>query len=234
MDAIQSFNMVNAMVKQSIARSVPVLPPIFAPVQPTYSFYPNPMAFYAKPQGIIISSPEESLLGFSPKELKAMSKKDDTDLDDNLYYIKKKLGRLPKAGEYVIRVSSRKDDVRIVRTLEEKKRWGSEIMDGGIPILRPYTVVCEPDGIHAKVVLNEASLLVAKCANCGKLFVMNDIPDDLKKLQYCCKECRQAGKAKSKSQVGFREQRRAQQSEETQTKIKNLEQFIGVKFKNVY
>lgn len=234
MDAIQSFNMVNAMVKKSIARSVPALPPVFVPVQQIYSFYPNPMAFYARPRGIKINPSEESLLGFSPGELKAMSKKDDTDLDDNLYYMKKKLGRLPRAGEYVIRVSSRKDDVRIVRTLEEKKRWGSEIMDGGIPMLRPYTVVCDPDGIHAKVVLNEASLLVARCANCGNLFVMNDIPDDPKKLQYCCKECRKAGKARIKSQAGFGDQSRARQSEETQTKIKNLEQFIGVKFKNAY
>ena len=234
MDAIQSFNMVNTMVKQSIAQSVPVLPVLFVPVSQPYSFNIDPMTFYARPSRIKISSFEDSLLGFTPKELSAMSKKDDTDLDDNLYYMKKKLGRLPRAGEYVIRVSSRKDDVRIVRTLEEKKRWGSEIMDGGIPILRPYTVVCDPDGIHAKVVINEASLLVARCANCGNLFVMNDIPNDPKKLQYCCKECRQAGKAKIKANTGFKEQRRSQQSEETQMKIKNLEDFMGVKFKNAY
>lgn len=136
-----------------------------------------PMTFFARKAISKVKVAEESLLGFTQSELDEMNKKSDTDLDSDLYYMKKKLGRIPGPGEYVIRVSSVRDDVRIVRTLAEKKRWGSEIMDGGIPLIRPYTVIKDPDGIHAQVVLNEACVLVVRCQYCRKLMLLNDVAE---------------------------------------------------------
>lgn len=67
-------------------------------------------------------------------------------------------------------------------------------MDGGIPLIRPYTVIKDPDGIHAQVVLNEACVLVVRCQYCRKLMLLNDVAERGKKY-FCCKACKQAYEA---------------------------------------
>jgi len=162
------------------------------PQQPIREFQIQPMSFFARKAVPQANASEESILGFTNEELKTMSKKsEDDDLDEDLYDMKKKLGRCPRAGEYVIRVSLAKGDVRIVRTLSEKRAWDAESLAPAAMLFKKYRAVLDPDGIHAKVELDPNSLLVKKCPNCGKLIPIDDIDIGMSdQAVFCNSKCK--------------------------------------------
>lgn len=153
---------------------------------------PN-VCFFARKRKPTVAEEEESLLGFSNSELRSINKKDlDEDLDEDVYDMKRKLGRLPKAGEYVIRVSLAKGDVRIIDSLSEKRQWDSESLAPTYMVFKKYRAVLDPDGIHARVELDSNALLVKRCPNCLKLVPIDDIDVAMSgKAVFCCLKCKQ-------------------------------------------
>lgn len=234
-NAIDSVNHVTAMCRNSIVRGDVNqrfhLPPPFIPVGPVVQ-----KAVYAHPFYAQIADPDfegEDIFGnpLEPKGKKKKKEKTDLDLEPRVYYMKKKLGRLPVKGEYIIQVSSDPHDVWIVKTRSEQKNWGTSIVDGGLRLFDKYKVILDPDGIHAEVVLDPTSLLVARCANCMKLIEL----EDLKKSHtdyFCCFKCKKEYQEKARVQ---KEQLKAYIREEnvkTAQRLKAMQDDLQIKFAN--
>lgn len=172
---------------------------------------------------------EKSLLGFSgSSDLERMGKEDpDANLDDDVYEMKRKLGRLPKRGEYVIRVSLAKGDVRIVNSLSEKRQWDSESLDPAYAIFKKYRAVLDPDGIHARVELDPDALLVKRCPNCLKLVPIDDIDVAMSnKAVFCNSNCkREYAKLKQLSDEQLN-QVKQEMNETTKKRIAEIEMMI--------
>ena len=159
--------------------------------QPIHISTPPPMSFFARKAGPTANAIEESLLGFTTEELRRMDKhNEDDELDEDMYDMKK-LGRCLKAGEYIIRVSLNKGDVRIVNTLSEKRKWDSESLAPISMVFKKYRAVLDPNGINARVELDPNALLVKKCPNCRKLIPLDDIDVAISnQAVFCSSKCR--------------------------------------------
>ena len=162
------------------------------PQTTTWQFQIQPMSFFARKAVPQVKAAEKFILGFTNAELRSMNKKsEDDDLDEDLYDMKKKLGRRPREGEYVIRVSLAKGDVRIVRTLSEKRAWDAESLAPATMLFKKYRAILDSDGIHARVELDPNSLLVKKCPNCGTLIPIDDIDVGISdQAVFCNSECK--------------------------------------------
>ena len=229
MDAIQYYQMVNQACRQSSAnfninqwlaqRCYYYQQPHFVPVH--------------NARKLALPQKEEPLFPLSPlDEIKLRKGDPDDALDSATYYMKRKLGRKPGPGKYVIQVSSRKDDVRIVKTRSEQKQWGTNLMDCGLPLFRKYKVVLDPDGIHAKVVIDPGSMLVAVCANCGKYIELDDLKERGKKY-FCCQNCKNQFNIKKQSYSQTVQNRIDAASQQSKERIQEMGDLLGVIFREM-
>lgn len=198
------------------------------PQQPIREFQIQPMSFFARKAVSQANVTEESILGFTNEELRTMSKKsEDDELDEDLYDMKKKLGRRPRAGEYVIRVSLANGDVRIVRTLSEKRAWDSESFAPDAMLFKKYRAILDPDGIHARVELDPNSLLVKKCPNCGKLISINDIDVGMSdQAVFCNSKCKKEYTKKKHLKEEDLSKVRQGMSQQSRQRIEDIQRMI--------
>ena len=187
-------------------------------------YLPGPPEFHARKV-----AKEEPLFPLSfMDEIKLRKGNPDDELNSATYYMKKKLGRMPRPGEYVIQISSRKDDVRIVRTRSEQKQWGTNLTDCGLTLFHKYKPILDPDGIHAKIVLDPTSLLVAICSNCGKYIELDDVKEKGKDY-FCCQACKnQFNHMKKYPDSVINQVKKISQM--SQSRIRQLESDLGVRF----
>jgi len=187
---------------------------------------PN-VCFFARKRKPTVGE-EESLLDFSSNDLKTINKPNpDMDLDEDTYDMKRKLGRLPRAGEYVIRVSLAKGDVRIVNSLSEKRQWDSESLAPAYMAFKKYRVVLDPDGIHAKVELDPNALLVKRCPNCLKLVPIDDIDVAMSgKAVFCCKQCKQEYAKRKQLSDEQIDQVRQEMSDKAKQRVHEIEMMM--------
>ena len=193
-----------------------------------YSFYVPQPTFYARKKRPTVPQGEESLLGFTNEELQEMGKRNkDMELDEDTYDMKKKLGRLPRANEYIIRVSLKKGDVRLVRTLNEKRQWDSESLAPAAMLFKKYRAVLDPDGIHARVELDPNALLVKRCPNCLKLISLDDIDVAMSnKAVFCNKQCKaEYAKKKRLNEIQI-EKVRQEMSAQTKRRLEEIRKMI--------
>lgn len=198
------------------------------PQQPVREFQFQSMSFFARKSVSQIKVAEESILGFTNDELRSISKKDeDDDLDEDLYDMKKKLGRRPRAGEYVIRVSLAKGDVRIVKTLSEKRAWDAESLAPVAMLFKKYKAVLDPDGIHARVELDPNSLLVKKCPNCGTLIPIDDIDVGMSdQAVFCNSKCKKEYAKKKQLKEEELSKVRQEMSQQSRQRIEEISRMI--------
>ena len=152
----------------------------------------------------------------------------DIDLDDDLYYIKKKLGRLPiKGKEWIIHTTIDPNDVYLVRSWSEKKKWDSNTTQPATMIFNVYKAEIELDGVHARVVVDPDSLMVKKCPNCANSVIISDIDVALSnKAVFCSMKCKKEYKAKCHT---YQDRLRGEiqlKSQETQRRLDELHKMI--------
>lgn len=178
-----------------------------------------------------INDSVDDLWGFTEEDKYKLNQYDpDDELDEDTYDMKRKLGRLPGPGEYVIRVSLAKGDVRIVRTLSEKRQWDSESLAPAVAPLKRYMAVLDPDGIHARVELDPNSPLVKRCPNCLKLISMHDSDVDIalsSKAVFCSFECKKQYAIKKKLHEEEVNRTTQERSRQTQNRLEEIRRIIS-------